>query len=185
VLSASSTSVAFGNVAVGTSTAQLVTLTNTGSSNVSISSVSVTGSGLSVSGGSNVTLTPNQSVTISVNFSPATEGQVQGNLSVASNASNSLLQIGVSGTGFVQSVQHIVNLTWQPSTSTVVGYFVYRGTPQDVNFSKLNTSPNQSTSYADNTVTSGLTYLYSVTSVDSSNVESSPSNQITVTIPKP
>lgn len=90
---------AFGNVAVGTSTAQPVTLTNTGDSNVKISSVSVTGSELSVSGGSNVTLTPNQSVTISVNFAPTGAGQVTGSLSISSNASNTSLSISLSGTG--------------------------------------------------------------------------------------
>ena len=50
VLTASSTNVNFGNVTVGTSTAQLITLTDSGSGNVSISIVSTVGPGFSASG---------------------------------------------------------------------------------------------------------------------------------------
>jgi hypothetical protein len=169
-------------VAVGASTSQPVTLKNTGSSNVTISSASVTGSGLSVSGGSNVTLTPNQSVTIYVNFSPPAAGAVQGELSVSSNASDSDLQIGVTATGFVQAVQRSVSLTWQPSTSVVVGYYVYRG-PAPGNLSKLTGTIDTVTSYTDSTVSDGQSYTYAVTAVDSENVESAQSTPVTVTIP--
>src|ERR1035437_2853919 len=132
VLTASSTKVNFGNVTVGASTAQLVTLTNTGKANVNISTVAVTGSGFSASGGSNVILTPNQSVTISVNFDPPSAGGLQGTLSVSSNASNPMLQIGLSVSGLPQTgqqtgqqtVPHSVTLNWQPSLSQVIGYFV-------------------------------------------------------------
>ena len=49
-LSASTSSVSFGNVNDGTNSSQNVTLTNTGNSNVTISSVGATGTGFSVSG---------------------------------------------------------------------------------------------------------------------------------------
>jgi len=179
VLTPSSTSVSFGNVAVGTRTSQPVMLTDTGNSNVTISSVSVTGNGLSVSGGSNVTLTPNQSVTIYVDFDPPGTGTVQGDLSVSSNASNPDLQIGVTGTGFVQ---HSVSLMWQPSTSVVVGYYVYRG-PAPGNLSKLTGTIDMVTNYTDGTVSDGQSYTYAVTAVDSENVESTQSTPVTVTIP--
>jgi hypothetical protein len=177
-LSANTTSVNFGKVAVGTSTAQLVTLTDTGNANVTISTISAAGSGFSDSGGSNMTLTPNQSVTVSVNFEPAGVGGVQGSLSIPSNASNSLLTIALSGTGF----QHSVALNWQASASQVVGYFVYRGSAAD-SLSKLITTADTSTSYTDTAVTGGQTYVYAVTSVDSSNVESAQSAPLTVSIP--
>jgi hypothetical protein len=184
-LSASSTSVSFGNVTVGTSTAQLVTLTATGNANVSISSVSPTGSGFSASGGSNVILTPNQSVTVSVNFGPTAAGGVTGKLSVSSNASNSLVQIGLSGTGIASAVAHSVTLSWQPSASQVIGYFVYRGTPSGGNLLRLNAPADASTSYTDSSVAGGRSYVYAVRSVDASNVESADSNQVSVTIPSP
>jgi len=183
VLTPGSSTVSFGNVTVGTSTSQPLLLTDTGSSNVTISSVSVTGSGMSVSGGSNVTLTPNQSVTIYVNFDPTGAGAVQGNLVVSSNASNSALKIGVSATGVAaQSAQHTVNLSWQPSTSSVVGYYVYRG-PAANNLSKLTGTIDTANSYADGSVANGQTYVYAVTSVDSEQVESAKSTPVTVTIP--
>ena len=94
-----SETVSFGNVAVGTSASQPLTITNTGNTSVTISSVSVSGTGLSASGGSNVTLAPNQSVTINVSFSPTKAQTVQGSLSITSNASNASLAISLTGTG--------------------------------------------------------------------------------------
>jgi Abnormal spindle-like microcephaly-assoc'd, ASPM-SPD-2-Hydin len=184
-LSASSTSVSFGNVTVGTSTAQLVTLTDTGNANVSISSVSATGSEFSASGGLNAIVTPNQSVTVSVNFNPTAAGGVTGRLSISSNASNSPLQVTLSGTGIAPAVQHSVTLNWQPSTSQVIGYFIYRAKASGGALSRLNDSADASTNYTDNSVAGGQSYLYAVRSVNSNNVESADSNQVLVTIPSP
>jgi hypothetical protein len=182
-LAASSTGVDFGDVTVGTSSAQPLTLTNTSNSNVSISSVAVTGGGFSASGGSAVTLTPNQSVTVYVNFNPIEMGQHQGEVSVADNASEDPLQIELSGMGSVR-VRHSVALQWQRSPSRVSGYYVYRGVLPSV-LLKLNGSPNLSTSFTDVSVVGGLTYYYAVTSVNSQNVESAQSNKVTVQIPSP
>ena len=138
---------------------------------------------MSVSGGSNVTLTPNQSVTIYVDFDPTGPGAVKENLVVSSNASNPDLQIGVSGTGVAApAAQHSVNLSWQPSTSSVVGYYVYRGPAAD-SLSKLTGAIDAATTYMDGSVAKGQTYVYAVTSVDSEQAESAKSTPITVTIP--
>lgn len=182
-LSPSSPSVSFGSVTVGTPTSQLVTLTNIGKANVSISSVSATGSGFSASGGSNVTLTPNQSVTVSVNFAPTGAGGAQGNLAISSDASDPVLNISLSGTGAAPpDAHHSVTLNWQPSSSAVIGYFVYRGVSVN-GLSRLVASANPSTSYTDSSVAGGQTYFYAVTSVDSSNVESAQAGPISVTVP--
>jgi hypothetical protein len=183
-LTANSASVSFGSVAVGTPTGQTVTLTDVGTANVTISAVSVTGGAFSASGGLNVTLAPNKLVNISVNFDPTAAGGAQGSLSITSNASNSPLKIPLSGTGTTApaAVQHSVSLNWQPSPSQVTGYFVYRGTPT-TGSSKLNISADTATSYTDSSVVNGQTYLYSVTSVDANNVESSPTSPLSVTIP--
>src|SRR5207248_1148068 len=59
-LSATSTSLAFGNVQVGSSSSLPETLTNTGGANVTISQANLTGTGYSVTGLTlPVTLTPN------------------------------------------------------------------------------------------------------------------------------
>lgn len=159
-----------------------MTITDVGTANVKISAVSATGTGFTASGGSYVTLTPNQSITVSVNFDPTDPGGVQGNLSISSNASNSVLQIGLTGTGVSDVVVHQVALNWQASASEVIGYFVYRGGSAD-GLSKLSRSVNTSTNYTDTSVKAGQTYYYAVTSVDSSNVESSQSSPLSVTIP--
>lgn len=181
-LSASSTSLNFGNVTVGSPSTQNVTLTNTGNSNVNISTVSASGTGFSESGGSNLTLTPNQSTNFSVTFGPSATGGASGNVSVASTAQNSPLTIPLSGTG-VQSAPPSVGLNWKASTSQVIGYFVYRKMSTQTQYTKLNPSVVPSTSYTDTTVSNNQTYDYAVTSVDASNVESSFSNQVTVNIP--
>ena len=65
----------------------------------SISNVSTSGTGFSTSAGSDIILTPNQSLTVSVNFVPAAPGDVTGSLVVSSNARDYMLQIPLSGTG--------------------------------------------------------------------------------------
>ncbi|MGA9885268.1 MAG: choice-of-anchor D domain-containing protein [Candidatus Acidiferrales bacterium] len=181
-LSPSSSGLTFGNVTVGSATSELVTLTVAGSNDVIISKVSASGTGFSVSGQSNMTLAPNQSLTVSVSFGPKAAGSSTGTLLVSSNASNSSLQIKLSGDGVAPSSHHSVALNWQASSSSVTGYFVFRGS-SSANLSQLNVSPVASTSYTDTTVTGGQTYVYAVKSTDTSNVMSNFSNTVTVTVP--
>jgi fibronectin type 3 domain-containing protein len=142
------------------------------------------GTGYSDSGvTSGETLTPNQSVTITAQFAPAVAGLVNGSVSIASNATNSPATITVSGTG-VAAASHSVALSWMASSSEVNGYNVYRGTTSSGPYStKLNSSLVPSVGYSDSTVTSGTTYYYVVTAVDSNNVESVDSNQATAIVP--
>src|SRR5438309_8942798 len=103
-LTASPSSLSFGNVNVGVSPSLGITLTNGGNSNVTISSVNTSGAGYSASGvGSNTTLTPGQTTTLNVTFAPTAAGSVTGSVSVASNASNSPATISLSGSGVTQS----------------------------------------------------------------------------------
>jgi hypothetical protein len=184
-LSASTTTLSFGSVTVGTPTSLPVVLTNTGNADLDISKVSASGTGFTASGGSDVTLAPDQSVTVTVTFNPTGAGSVTGGLTVASNATNSP-GIKLSGAGVAAPVvKHSVALHWSPSASTVIGYFVYRSTISGGPYSKLTTSVDTVPSYTDGTVAGGLTYYYVVTSVDSTNVESAYSNQVSVTIPSP
>jgi hypothetical protein len=180
VLSPTPSGVNFGTVTDGTTATQIVNLINTGNSNVSITSAIASGTGFSASGGSNVTLTPTQSVTVTVSFDPQSTGSLSGTLSVSSNAP--VLQIPLSGTG-TQASQHTVSLSWTPSTSQVIGYYVYRGTAPGGPYSRVNSSVDPFTTYADSTVAGGQSYYYVVTSVDSGNVESVYSNQVETTIP--
>ena len=99
-LGANPTSLGFGSVQVGNSTNLSETLTNTGGSAVTISQANVTGAAFSISGLTlPLTLTANQSVTFTAAYAPSSAGAASGNLAVVSNASNSTLNIALSGTG--------------------------------------------------------------------------------------
>lgn len=80
---------------------------------------------------------------------------------------------------------HSVTLHWKASTSTVVGYNVYRSYPPGAPFKKLTPQVVTATQYVDTTAEGGDTYVYYVTSVDSKGGESLPSAPTTVTVPRP
>ena len=99
-LSPNPASLSFGSVQTGNSKTLSETLTNSGASSVTISQANVTGSGFSITGLSlPVTLNAGQSTTFNLLFSPQSSGAVAGNLALTSNASNSTLNISLSGTG--------------------------------------------------------------------------------------
>jgi hypothetical protein len=184
-LSVNPGSLNFGSVALSTATTQSLTLTSTGTSSVTVNSASIAGSGFTtVGGGFPVTLNQGQSLTLQVQFKPTVAGSVTGQLTINSNSSSgSTTGVAVSGTG--TSVAHQVDLTWYaPSSSpdSVAGYNIYRSTGSG-SYQLMNSSPDVQTAYVDSSAVSGATYDYTVKSVDSSGIESGPSNQITVTIP--
>jgi len=93
----------------------------------------------------------------------------------------------VTGVNFTATAQqaHSVALTWNPSTSAVAGYNVYRTTVSVVQYAKLNSSLVGGLAYTDTTVLSGssITYYYVTTAVDSSGSESIPSNEVPAKVP--
>jgi fibronectin type 3 domain-containing protein len=136
-----------------------------------------------LAGGSTpVTLSPAQSLTLNVQFSPTVSGSVNGNISIVSNATGSPAAVTLSGTG-VTSVQHSAALSWNASTSTVSGYNVYRSTVSGSSYTKINSSLVAGLTYTDSTVVSGTTYYYVTTAVDSSGNESTYSNEACAPIP--
>ena len=99
-LGADPSSISFGSVTVGNTKSLSETVTNTGGTTVTISQVAIGGSGFSFTGITTpVTLTAGQSATFNVSFAPSSAGNVAGNLTVTSNASNPTLTIPLSGNG--------------------------------------------------------------------------------------
>jgi fibronectin type 3 domain-containing protein len=131
-----------------------------------------------------VTLNPSLALTLDVQFDPATAGAVTGQLTIQSNSStNGTVVISLTGTG--ESSSHYVDLSWQApgsSADPVAGYHIYRSSGSSA-YQLLNSSLDNQTTYVDNNVVSGQSYDYIVKSVDSSGVESTPSNQAAATIP--
>jgi len=185
-LTVNTTSIAFGTVDLNTSSTQSVTLTSTGSASVTVSSATVTGAGFSVSGATfPLTLSPNQTATLSVQFDPTAAGATTGELTITSNASvNGTAAVSLSGAGQAGSYQ--VNLTWNPPTANsdpVAAYNVYRSASGSSSYQLVASVASAQYAFMDSNVQSGQTYDYVVESVDASGNESVPSNMASVSVP--
>jgi Abnormal spindle-like microcephaly-assoc'd, ASPM-SPD-2-Hydin len=102
-LAASPSKLSFGSVQKSKSSNLSETLTNAGDSAVTISEVNVTGGSFSVGRLTlPTTLSPQQSVTFTLTFTPSTAGAISGGLVAVSTANNSPLSIPLTGTGTVQ-----------------------------------------------------------------------------------
>lgn len=106
-ITASSSTLEFGSVQIGSSSTLAVTVSNVSRSTVVVSEAAVSGSGFSVAGPSlPLTLTSQQSAQFLVTFTPQTSGSVTGSLSLVSDYSgrtgwrerNSTTTISLSGT---------------------------------------------------------------------------------------
>ena len=183
-LTSSVSALNFGSVAVGSSKSVTTTLTATGS-NVTISSATSTSPEFRLTGLSlPKTIAAGQSVPVSVTFTPQSSGAASGSISLTSNAANTPAVETLTGSGTATS-SHTVSLRWNPSTSTAVGYNVYRSSTSGGPYTKINPAPDASTNYLDSSVQGGKTYYYVSTAVATSGVESKYSNQMQAVIPSP
>jgi len=148
---------------------------------VAISSEALTGANLSLSGGSAVTLSPSQSISLTVQYSPTAAVSTAGTLSIASNATSPTPAIPVSGNGVAQT-QHTVVLSWNASTSAT-GYNIYRSATSGTGYARVNSGPDGVLNYSDTSVQNGQTYYYVTTAVDASGQESGYSSEVSAVIP--
>jgi fibronectin type 3 domain-containing protein len=117
-----------------------------------------------------------------VQFAPTTAGSLAGSVAVTSNAAASPESVSLTGTG-VTATAHSAALSWTASTSSVVGYNVYRSTTSGSYGAPLNGSLVSGASFTDTTVAAGATYFYVTTAVDASGDESVFSNEVQAAIP--
>jgi hypothetical protein len=182
-LSVSPSTLNFGNVLVGNSSSLTGTL-SASTADVTVASAGWSGSGYSVSGVNfPLSVTAGQSAQYTVTFTPPAAGSSPGSISFVSDASDASLKQTFSGAGTQTTSLHNVSLTWNPSTSTVSGYNLYRGTQSGGPYSRMNSTLLSSTSYDDSGVQSGRNYFYVSTAVDASNNESAFSNEAPAAIP--
>jgi len=105
LLGASPTSLSFGNVTVGSNSAQTVTLTNSGTRNITVSALTATGTGFTAGGLSlPASVAAGQSATFTVTYAPTAAGSATGSVSVVSNATNSPATVALSGAGMTALV---------------------------------------------------------------------------------
>lgn len=178
-LSISPAGLSFGMVDVGSSSSLGASLMATGAAITVSSGVSSSGefvlSGITFP----ATIPAGQSAPFTVTFSPNAAGTANANLTFLSSASNSSAAQSLSGTA--QAPSHWVGLAWNAS-SGAVSYNVYRKLSTDQGYTQID-SGDGGTSYTDNSVASGVTYDYAVTSVNAENEESSYSNIAQAVIP--
>lgn len=101
ILSASASRVSFGFVAINATATQTVVLTSSGTEAVTIESTALSGAGFSISGLTlPVALSPGQVIVLNLAFNPTGSGNVNGQLSIATNStSGQSVTINLSGTG--------------------------------------------------------------------------------------
>jgi Abnormal spindle-like microcephaly-assoc'd, ASPM-SPD-2-Hydin len=184
-LSINASELNFGRVTVGTSMALPVTLVASGGEEVAISSVGVSGPGFNASSvPTGIILNPGQGLTVNVIFAPAAVGNAIGSLPITSNATGSPTIVSLSGSG-VEPVSYSAVLKWTESSSSVVGYCVYRGTTSGGPYVQIDPSMDLTTSFTDTNVEAGKKYYYVLTSINSSGVESKYSSEVSAAIPAP
>lgn len=99
-MTASPSSISFGQVTVGNSSSQSLVLTNTSSGSETLNAFQLSGSGFAVSGATlPMTLNKGQSLTVTVTFSPSTTGIINGSLFI----SGPNLNVPLTGTGATSS----------------------------------------------------------------------------------
>jgi HYDIN/CFA65/VesB family protein/centrosomal CEP192-like protein len=181
----------FGTVAVRTTSTQTISLKNTGNVPLTINSAALSNSAFSTAGlSSGVSLAPGQTLDFKLAFRPTGNGSVSGTLSLGSSSLASPVRLALSGAGASATTStpspaagHSVSLAWDPNSSPVAGYHVYRGGASGGPYNRVNMSIITSVAYRDESVQSSEHYWYVVTAVGADGSESAYSNEVTVEIP--
>jgi len=177
------------------SSAQSVTLFNSGNENLSFTGISFTGTNPLDFGQSNTcdgSLPPNGTCTVAVTFTPTPFASSGAYSTFARSASLVLTDNTNNAPGSTQTVtitgtaSHDVILSWTASLTPGVSYDVYRGpslgnetsTPQ-------NSTPISGLTYVDTNVVAGASYCYYVTAITSGGIQSVPSNEACTPTPVP
>jgi len=173
----------FGNVAVGERASRSGILSATEGS-VTVNSVVSSSPEFVVSGISlPVTIAAGHSVPYTVNFTPQQGGTAFASLSFVSSGSDSKISESLTGGGVAAEANQGVVLSWNPSTSQVAGYNVYRSGQSGGPYAKINNQLDNGTTYTDTSVSPGQTYYYVIAAVNSTGQQSTYSNQAQAAIP--
>ncbi len=98
-LSATPSSVAFGDVPTGATTTQTIQLANSGGASITVSGISVSGSGLSVSGASTpFSIAAGKTINLTASLKLKSAGSASGAIKFSSNASDPTLSVSWSAT---------------------------------------------------------------------------------------
>src|SRR5437588_2454168 len=124
-ISLGATTLNFGSVVVGNAKSLGASLSASGAS-VTVTGATSNSTEFGLSGlRFPFTIPAGQPVSFSIRFAPKISGTAYGKIAFNSNAANSPVAEALTGTGTTGS-QHLVSLSWKPSTYAVAHYNVYR-----------------------------------------------------------
>src|SRR5882757_989983 len=107
------TSISFGNVTVGVTNTQTLTIRNPGTATLSVTQASLAGTGFSTSGlALPLSVAPGGSASFNVGFVPATASTFSGSITLINNTPNSPLVVPLGGTG----ISSILQLSVSPAS---------------------------------------------------------------------
>jgi hypothetical protein len=176
-------SVDFKGVLVGQKNTQTLQLSNVGSAAINVRQIQVTGAGFQVTPPAlPLALAPGANQIFNLAFLPVATGSISGTLMISSDDPHSPASVTVLGMGEKIS-SHAVSLSWNASTSSVIGYFVYRGATSGGPYTRVTTSSLSGLTFTDSGLLTGATYYYVITAVDRAGAESVFSNQASVVMP--
>jgi hypothetical protein len=128
-LTVSAMSLSFGSVVTNSAATASVTLTSTGTSVVTVNAATIAGAGFTIVAQSfPVNLNPTQSLTLQVQFKPATVGALTGQLTISSNSTTgSTAVLALSGTGTAANPQLTVSAASLSFGSVAAGFTLVGG----------------------------------------------------------
>lgn len=116
-LNLTSSTLSFGNVSVGASASQSVTVSNSSDRAVTVTRATISGTGFRLTGFTTpITLNPSQNITFTVGFYPLSLGSAIGALTIESNSSSPVLVLSLSGNGTASGNQAPAILVSAPSS---------------------------------------------------------------------
>ncbi len=141
-----STNLNFGNVAVGSTSVQQATISNTGKTSLTVSGATVSGTGFSLAGPSlPLSVPPQQSAVVYVSFAPQVGGSASGSLAIA-------LGSGIGNSGKSRTSSATVALSGTGTLGSL------SANPSTVNFGSIQVGSKQSqTAILTNSGTVGVT----------------------------
>jgi hypothetical protein len=114
--------IGFGNVVVGTTNSQTISVSNVGTSDLTITSVAISGTGFGILGlPTPLTLGVGQGTTFAVSFQPTSPGAASGHISITSRAIPSAVAVNLTGTGVPATLQLSANTSNLSFGSLTVG----------------------------------------------------------------
>ena len=192
-------SVSFGDINVGSSGQQALTVSNTGNATLNVTGITISGTNATEFSASpaSFSVDAGTSQDVTVTFAPTSTGTKSGAITITHNASGSPFSVSLSGIGIdttppaAPSIPtaamgaNQVTLNWTANPELDLAYYVvYRSQTSDFtpapsdSIARLNRS---TTTYTNTGLTAG-TYYFKIAAVDSSGNKSGPSGQASATI---